>query len=169
MNNFIVETAKSAWKDPVLSKVISAAIIGMILWGWKQFGSASFSKAELLVAAPIALPMWLFLLLVIVAVVGLWKIRPRGKVKAPVAPAKALVHDVTDASSLVASWWPKSTGYFPDDVHIDYEELETKFSLAPGVAKTAASIVASQKCFKIKIPGERFATFEYDLNRASRG
>ncbi len=169
MKNVIVKRVKAAWKDPVMSKVISAALIGIALWLWKVISSASFSKAGNLAMSPVAIPAWLLLLLTACSAVGLWSIRPKRKPTPPAAPTKQLVHDIADASSLVAAWWPKATGYFPDDVHVNYEALESQFSLAPGVAKPAVSAVASQNCFKVKISGDRFATFEYDLDRAHRG
>jgi hypothetical protein len=169
MKNFIVERVKVAWKDPVFSKVISAALIGAAIWIWKALSSTSFSKAMDFITSSITLPVWLLLLLVVGTVVGLWHIRPKRKPKPVVAPTKPLVQNINDASSLVAAWWPKSVGYFPDDVHVDYAALEDQFSFAPGVAERATSIVASQKCFKVKIQGERFATFEYDRNKAYSG
>lgn len=169
MKNFVLEKAKSVWKDPVMSKVISATLIGLALWLWRVLSSASFSKAGDLMASPVAIPVWLLLLLTAGSVVGLWCVRPRRKPKLPATPHKPLVHDITDASSLVAAWWPKPTGYFPDDVHVDYDALDGQLSLAPGVAKLAVLAVASQKCFKIKIAGNRFATFEYDHAKAYHG
>ncbi|WP_426688406.1 hypothetical protein [Rhodanobacter ginsengiterrae] len=169
MKTLIVKRAKVAWKDPVWSKVISAAIIGTALGIWKAVSSASFSKAVGFIASPIVLPAWLLLLLVASAAFGFWHIRPRRKPKPALTPTKSLVHGIADASSLVASWWPKATGYFPDDVHVDYAALENQFSLAPGVTQQAVSNVASQNCFKIKIPGTLFATFEYDHQKAHHG
>ena len=169
MKTFIAEKVKAAWKDPVGSKLIAAVIISAALWIWKAFGSASFAKAVELIASPITLPGWLILLLVAGAAVALWGMRPRRKPTPDVTPTKSFVHDLADASSLVAAWWPKSTGYFPDDVFVDYATLENKLSLAPGIAKHAVLNVASQNCFKIKNPGELFATFEYDHKKAHNG
>ena len=56
MKNIIVERAKAVWKDRVMSKVISAALISIALWLWNVFSSASFSKAVNLATSPITIP-----------------------------------------------------------------------------------------------------------------
>jgi hypothetical protein len=162
----MLQFVKGVWKDPVLSKLIAGGIGAVLLFVWRLIGESTFNSFVHALNSSIHLPTWLAVLFGLLIAALAWKLRPTRKVVTAQTP---LITDIVDASARVDSWWPKPTGYFPDDVHVDYASLESRYSLAPGVAKKAVSVVALKHCYKEKIPGENFATFEYDHDRAHRG
>ena len=65
---------------------------------------------------------------------------------------------------LVDDWWPKSSEHYPDNVKVDFNELDQLLSLPLGSTKKYISQIASRKGFKPVSSGNVVATFEYDVN-----
>ena len=68
-----------------------------------------------------------------------------------------------DIIALLDDWWPKSEKSFPDNVTVNFPELDQLLSLPSGSTKKYISQVASRKNFKPVSSGNVVATFEYDV------
>jgi len=73
--------------------------------------------------------------------------------------------DLTDGDiiALLDSWWPKSEESFPDNVTVNFAEVDKQLSLPSGSTKKHITKIAKSKDFKILSSGNVFATFEYDV------
>lgn len=68
-----------------------------------------------------------------------------------------------DIIALLDDWWPKSGEFFPDNVTVNFREVDQLLSLPSGSTKNYISQVASRKNFKPVSSGNVVATFEYDV------
>jgi|GEM_PF-2748011 len=144
------------WKDPVWSKVISVGIIGLITLLWSQISERSFGY--FIDKLNINVPVKLWLLLVLAIPVFSFAIKIIGK-KPKQIP---LIENESDVLAAVDSWWPKITGgYFPDDVKVNFKEIEVSHRLGTGSVKKVIDKVASKRNFKPKFIGDTYATYEY--------
>jgi len=69
-----------------------------------------------------------------------------------------------DIIALLDGWWPKSREVVPDNVTVNFREVDQLLSLPSGSTKKYISQVASGKDFKPVSSGNVVATFEYDVN-----
>jgi predicted nucleotide-binding protein len=76
-----------------------------------------------------------------------------------------------DIIALLYAWWPRpKTGEsFPDDVKVNFSEVDQLLSLPPGSTKKYIPQVAFKKGFKPISTGNVIATFEYDINSEDFG
>ncbi len=74
--------------------------------------------------------------------------------------------DLTEADIIALSdnWWPKSVGTFPENVTVNFREIDQMLSLPSGSTKKNISQIASRNDFKPVSSGNVVATFEYDMN-----
>lgn len=68
-----------------------------------------------------------------------------------------------DIIALLDKWWPKSEGYFPDNVTVNFREVDQLLLLPAGSTKKYIFQVASRKDFKPVSSGNVVAAFEYDV------
>ena len=164
--NNLKKSVSTIWKDPVWSEVIAAMLIagGLGLWQFlsgKSF-DALFGFLAILYKIPLwALIIWGFFTIYFAAVA----IRMRIKNGASNASASAPITDQDDIVAILDAWWPKESNQ-PQDVAVDFRELEKKYNLQPGAAPAAISVVASKNYYKAKFTGANHATYEYDFARA---
>lgn len=74
-----------------------------------------------------------------------------------------------DILAILDDWWPKSEGSVPDNVRVNFREVDDSLSLPPGSTKRYISQVARKKCFKPGASGDVVAVFEYDVTIDSFG
>jgi len=82
------------------------------------------------------------------------------------APNSYTQKDLTegDIVALLDDWWPKSGGSVPDNVKVNFSEVDQLLLLPPGSTKKHIMSVASRKGFKRVSSGKVVAVFEYDVN-----
>lgn len=68
-----------------------------------------------------------------------------------------------DIIALLDDWWPKSGESVPDNVKVNFSEVDRLLSLSSGSTKKHITQVASRKGFKSVSSGNVFAIFEYDV------
>ncbi len=68
-----------------------------------------------------------------------------------------------DIIALLDDWWPKSGESVPDNVKVNFSEVDQLLSLPPGSTKKHIPQVATRKGFKSVSSGNVVATFEYDV------
>jgi len=66
-------------------------------------------------------------------------------------------------------WWPKSKDIVPDNVRINFDEVDKSLSLPPGSTKKYIGQIARKKGFKAGASGNVVAVFEYDVTIESFG
>ena len=69
-----------------------------------------------------------------------------------------------DIIALLDDWWPKSEGMVPDNVKVNFSEIDTSLGLPPGSSKKYIDKVAKRKSFKCISSGNVFAVYEYDID-----
>ncbi len=69
-----------------------------------------------------------------------------------------------DIIALLDNWWPKSGEHFPENVKVNFSEVDQLLLLPPGSTKKHIMSVASRKGFKRVSSGQVVAVFEYDVN-----
>ena len=69
-----------------------------------------------------------------------------------------------DIIALLDDWWPKSEGMVPDNVKVNFSEIDTSLGLPPGSSKKYIDKVAKRKSFKCISSGNVFAVYEYDIS-----
>lgn len=72
-----------------------------------------------------------------------------------------------DIIALLDSWWPKPTETVPENVTMNFREVDQSLSLPSGSTKKYISQIASRKGFKPVSSGNIIATFEYDIESES--
>lgn len=79
--------------------------------------------------------------------------------------------DLTEADiiALLDNWWPKLLETAPENVTVNYREVDQSLSLPSGSTKKYISKIASRKSFKPVSSGNVVATFEYDINSENFG
>lgn len=79
--------------------------------------------------------------------------------------------DLTEADiiALIDGWWPKPLETVPENVTVNFREVDQSLSLPSGSTKKYISKVASRKGFKPVSSGNVVATFEYDIDSESFG
>lgn len=68
-----------------------------------------------------------------------------------------------DILALLDDWWPKSKDAIPENVKVNFNELDTLLSLPPGSTKKHIGRIAASKSFKSGSCGDVFAIFQYDV------
>jgi hypothetical protein len=68
-----------------------------------------------------------------------------------------------DIIALLDDWWPKSVESFPENVTVNFAEVDQLLSLPFGSTKKHIFQVASRKDFKPVSSGNVVASFEYDV------
>lgn len=68
-----------------------------------------------------------------------------------------------DIIALLDGWWPKAGESIPDNVTVNFREVDQFLSLPSGSTKKYISQVASRNDFKPVSSGNVVATFEYDV------
>lgn len=68
-----------------------------------------------------------------------------------------------DIIALLDDWWPKSGESVPDNVKVNFSDVDQLLSLPPGSTKKHIPQIASRKGFKSVSSGNVVATFEYDV------
>lgn len=145
------------WKDPVWSKVISVGIIGLIAFLWSQISEKTFGY--FIDKLNMNVPVKLWFLLVLVFLAFSYTIKIMGKKPKQIL----LIENEPDVLAAVDSWWPETKGgWFPDDVKVNFKEIEDSNRLAPGSVKKVIDKVASKRNFKPKFIGDTYATYEYN-------
>ncbi|MEW6521700.1 MAG: nucleotide-binding protein [Thermodesulfobacteriota bacterium] len=84
-------------------------------------------------------------------------------------PAKNSIHkhsdlDAGDILALLGNWWPKSKHTVPEDVKVNFNEVDELLALPPGSTKKYITQVARKKGFKCGASGNVFGIFEYDVS-----
>lgn len=74
-----------------------------------------------------------------------------------------------DILALLDVWWPKSKDAVPEDVNVNFNEVDELLSLRPGSTKKYINQIARKKGFKCGASGNLFAVFEYDVTIDSFG
>ncbi len=69
-----------------------------------------------------------------------------------------------DIIALLDNWWPKPLEPVPENVTVNYREVDQSLSLPSGSTQKYISQVASRNNFKIVSSGNVVATFEYDID-----
>ena len=69
-----------------------------------------------------------------------------------------------DIIALLDDWWPKSEGMVPDNVKVNFSEIDTSLGLPPGSSIKYIDRVAKRKSFKCISSGNIFAVYEYEIN-----
>lgn len=151
-NKFLV-----IWKDAVWSKIIATAIISGTLWCWSFLSSNTFNIFLGIAFTPIILPLWGVLLLCFAPIYFGAKYLANIKLKKP------YISNPRDIIAIIDSWWPKSSDGFPQDVTVDFEELEKKYNLSPGGVNNVIDEVAEKNGYTVKFRGEKIATFSYQI------
>lgn len=82
-----------------------------------------------------------------------------------------LPEDLTEADiiALLDNWWPKPLETVPENVTVNYREVDQLLSQPSGSTKKYISNIASRKGFKTVSSGNVVATFEYDINSENFG
>src|SRR5690606_30587190 len=106
-------------------------------------------------------PKWLLIMLGISALVSMSIIFMR--IKASRKPHTPLISHPDDAIIKILEWWPKqiSGGFLPNDVHVDFKQLERELHLAPEMAQKVMARVIEQNGFQEKKRGPNFAIYTY--------
>ena len=68
-----------------------------------------------------------------------------------------------DIIALLDDWWPKSKESIPENVTVNFREVDRSLSLPAGSTKKYISQVSARKDFKPVSSGNVVATFEYDV------
>ena len=68
-----------------------------------------------------------------------------------------------DILALLDNWWPKDSGSVPENVSVNFIEVDELLSLPPGSTQKYISQVARNKGFKPGPSGNVVAVFEYDV------
>ena len=68
-----------------------------------------------------------------------------------------------DIMALIDDWWPKSEESFPQNVTVNFAEVDKLLSLPSGSTKKYIFQIASRKDFKPVSSGNIVASFEYDV------
>ena len=89
-------------------------------------------------------------------------------------PTKNIRHEYSDLNegdilALLNTWWPKSKDIVPEDVKVNFNEVDELLSLPPGSTKKYINKIARKKSFKCGVSGNVFAVFEYDVTIDSFG
>ena len=74
-----------------------------------------------------------------------------------------------DILALLDSWWPKSKESFPEDVTVNFNEVDKSLSLPSGSTKKYIPQTARRKNFKLVSSGNLVATYEYDVTNDDFG
>ena len=75
-----------------------------------------------------------------------------------------------DILAILDDWWPKSEDTIvPDNVRVNFNEVDDSLSLPPGSTKKYISQIARKKGFKLGASGNVVAVFEYDVTIDSFG
>jgi len=69
-----------------------------------------------------------------------------------------------DIIALLNNWWPKSKESVPDDVRVNFREIDESLSLPHGSTKKYIGQIAARKSFKCISSGNLVAGFEYDVS-----
>lgn len=152
------------WKDPVWSKVISASIIGLATLLWIKIGSESFWSTVEFAEKTTPVYNWLILASCALNIYAMAKILIPAQ-KSGKLPVKE-ISNLNDAEAKIESWWPRAEGMFPNDVNIDYGALCNDLNISRGIIAQSIANVAYRHCYKPKVTGQNYATYEYDLSRA---
>ena len=72
-----------------------------------------------------------------------------------------------DIIALLDDWWPKSERMVPDNVKVNFSEIDTSLGLPPGSSKKHIDKVAKSKSFKCISSGNLFAVYEYYIHAAT--
>jgi len=131
------------WNDPVWSKVIATVIGGLIL----------------------VIILWIYRNLIVkyfkLAINSLKKISFKKKV------ISTEILTENDIYTKIVMWWPKSVGFFPDDVSVDFRKLEAELGLPVESVKKYIDNVARKNHFKPKSRSDNYAVYEYDLHNVT--
>ena len=74
-----------------------------------------------------------------------------------------------DILAILDDWWPKSKDTVPDNVKVNFNEVDDSLSLPQGSTKKYISQIARKKGFKAVASGNVVAVFEYDVTIESFG
>ena len=66
-------------------------------------------------------------------------------------------------------WWPNSKDTVPDNVKVNFDEVDNSLFLPPGSTKKYISQIARKKGFKAGASGNVVGIFEYDVTIDSFG
>lgn len=69
-----------------------------------------------------------------------------------------------DIIALLDDWWPISEEMVPDNVRVDYNDVDASLKLPPGSAKKYIDQIAKRKSFKRISSGNVVAVYEYDVD-----
>lgn len=153
--NCMKELFFKIWKDPVWSKVISVGILASLALAWKFTSSEKLNDYLSRVNTLVEIRLWV--LVVFVVLVIFYLLRSRKKSHKNTQPTLS----DEDIISLVDAWWPVQKGaYYPDDVQVNFKEVEIAKGLPPGSVSKVIQVVANGKGFKPKYLGKTHATFE---------
>lgn len=87
-----------------------------------------------------------------------------------VTTAISAKHPITDKEDIfikLHEWWPRSTELYPDDVTVEFEELERLLNLESGSVAKYIVEVAVEKGYVVKRQGSTSILFNYDMNNMS--
>jgi hypothetical protein len=148
------------WKDPVWSKVISTGITGITIIIWSQLSSGSFELVVSKINMQIPTNLWI---LIVITTLAILYIIEKIKIK---FKKTILIENEADALAVVDAWWPDSTGgWLPNDVKVNFKEIEENNKLSPDTVQKVIHEVATRRGFKAKFRGDTHATYEYDHGR----
>jgi len=145
------------WKDAVWSKIIATSIVSGVLWCWSFLSSGTFNLFLGIASTPISLPLWGVSLLCFAPVYS------GAKYLVTINRKKLYISNLRDIIAIIDSWWPRSSGGCPQDITVDFEELEKKYNLSPGSVSKVIDEVAETNCYTAKFRGEKIATFSYQI------
>ena len=167
------------WKDSVFSKVIATGIILAIGYIFTKISKVDFTTIGNYILSKLttsfSINLWvilLFSLLLIALVAFCVFVHIRNKSNNREENIVELIED--DIYAKIVAWWPKAEGMNPDDVAIDFQELEKELSLPKGSVAKCIDKAARLDNYKIKVRGQNNAVYEYDFdgigfNRKARG
>ncbi|MFC1523646.1 TIR domain-containing protein [Thermodesulfobacteriota bacterium] len=69
-----------------------------------------------------------------------------------------------DIIAFLEDWWPQSTESVPENVTVNYNEIDKLLMLPPGSTKKHIGPIATRKNFKCISSGNVVAVFEYDVD-----
>ena len=69
-----------------------------------------------------------------------------------------------DIIALLNNWWPRSKEPVPDDVSVNFREIDESLSLPYGSTKKYIGQIAARKSYKCISSGNLVAVFEYDVS-----
>lgn len=151
------------WKDPVWSKVIASVLFGGLVLLWSQFSATTFQAALEFLTSNYTLPVWVLAILIIISFFSI------ATAFVSLIAKRNVISNDADIVAVLDSWWPRASGMFPDDVHVNFSELEKKLNLQKGSVRRLIGAVAERHCYKPHTIGDTHGAYSYVMPRGFSG